>query len=57
MPDRGFDFEAWSMRLAFGVLTAVALVFLVAPTLVVLLTSFTSSESLKFPPEGYSFRW
>ncbi len=57
MPDRGFDLEAWSLRAAFGVLTAIALVFLVAPTLVVLLTSFTASESLRFPPEGYSLRW
>jgi putative spermidine/putrescine transport system permease protein len=57
MPERGFDLEAWSLRAAFGVLTAIALVFLVAPTLVVLLTSFTASESLKFPPEGYSLRW
>lgn len=57
MPERAFDLEAWSLRAAFGVLTVIALVFLVAPTLVVLLTSFTASESLKFPPEGYSLRW
>jgi putative spermidine/putrescine transport system permease protein len=41
----------------FGAVTAIAVVFLVAPTLIVLLTSFTSSPSLKFPPGGYSLRW
>ena len=34
-----------------------AIVFLIAPTTLVLLTSFTSSPSLKFPPPGYSVRW
>ncbi len=59
MPERGspVDVEAWSLRLAFGTLAAIAMVFLVAPTLIVLVTSFTDSESLKFPPEGYSLRW
>jgi len=38
-------------------MTAVAVVVLVAPSLIVLLTSFTSSPSLKFPPDGYSLRW
>jgi putative spermidine/putrescine transport system permease protein len=32
-------------------------VLLVAPTLIVLVTSFTSAYSLKFPPPGYSPRW
>jgi len=32
-------------------------VFLVAPTVIVLLTSFTASQSLKFPPDGLSLRW
>ncbi len=36
---------------------SVAMVFLVAPTVIVLLTSFTASESLKFPPSGLSLRW
>jgi len=35
----------------------VAIVFLIAPTALVLLTSFTSSPALKFPPPGYSLRW
>lgn len=51
------DREAASLRIVFGILAAVAMVFLVAPTLVILITSFTDSESLRFPPEGFSLRW
>ena len=51
------DWEAASLRLTFGALTIVAMVFLVAPTVIVLLTSFTAGESLKFPPSGLSLRW
>jgi len=46
-----------SQRIVFGVLTAVAVVFLVGPTIIVLLTSFTATESLRFPPQGYSVLW
>lgn len=51
------DLEARSMTLAFGAVAAFALFVLVAPTIVVLMTSFTSSASLRFPPEGFSLRW
>jgi putative spermidine/putrescine transport system permease protein len=47
---QSFNGVVWSMA-------AVALVLLTAPTLVVLATSFTASQSLKFPPPGLSFRW
>lgn len=40
-----------------GLLGAIAAVLLMAPTVVVLITSFTSGYSLKFPPPGYSARW
>jgi putative spermidine/putrescine transport system permease protein len=46
-----------SIKLVFGLLSAIALVFLIAPTLIVLITSFTASQSLKFPPEHFSLRW
>jgi putative spermidine/putrescine transport system permease protein len=46
-----------SLVAVFGLLSAVALVFLIAPTLIVLITSFTASQSLKFPPDGLSLRW
>jgi len=51
------DADALSFGLAVGVLAGVALLFLIAPTLILLLTSLTDSESLKFPPSGYSLRW
>ena len=51
------DLDRLSFRAALGALAAVAIVFLVLPTAVVLLTSFTSSASLRFPPEGFSLRW
>jgi putative spermidine/putrescine transport system permease protein len=46
-----------SFGLVFGVLGGVATVLLIAPTAIVLVTSFTSAYSLKFPPPGYSIRW
>jgi putative spermidine/putrescine transport system permease protein len=49
--------DAVSLNGVFGLLSAIALVFLVAPTLIVLITSFTASESLRFPPAGFSLRW
>lgn len=56
-PRHAIDWEAQSLRWVFGALAAIAMVFLVAPTVIVLLTSFTSSPSLRFPPPGYSLRW
>ena len=56
-PRTAIDWEALSLRVVFGVLAAIALVFLVGPTIVVLLTSLTPTESLRFPPPGLSLRW
>ncbi len=57
-PDRRRpDWEAASLPIVFGVATSIAAVILVAPTLIVLLTSFTDSASLRFPPPGLSLRW
>jgi putative spermidine/putrescine transport system permease protein len=39
------------------VLAALSILLLIAPTVVVLITSFTSGFSLKFPPPGWSTRW
>jgi len=41
----------------FGILAVFSLVLLLAPTVVVIVASFTSSYSLRFPPPGYSTRW
>jgi putative spermidine/putrescine transport system permease protein len=57
MVRRSLELEAASLKLVFGAATAIAVVFLVAPSLIVLLTSFTASYSLKFPPQGLSLRW
>jgi putative spermidine/putrescine transport system permease protein len=46
-----------SYRIVLGVLSAVALLILIAPVLVVLITSFTDSRSLRFPPPALSLRW
>jgi putative spermidine/putrescine transport system permease protein len=49
--------EATSPRIVFGTLALIAMVLLIAPTAIVLLTSVTASESLRFPPSGLSLRW
>jgi putative spermidine/putrescine transport system permease protein len=41
----------------FGLLGGLAVLLLIAPTIIVLITSLTSAYSLKFPPPGYSARW
>ena len=56
-PRYSTDWEALSLRAVFGALAAIAIVFLVGPTVIMLLTSFTASQSLKFPPDGLSLRW
>src|SRR5437867_10535167 len=55
-PKSTTDWEARSLRFVFMALTAVAVVFLIGPSLIVILTSLTASQSLKFPPDGLSFR-
>jgi putative spermidine/putrescine transport system permease protein len=49
--------EKRSFTLAIGLLAGLTVLLLLAPTLVVLITSFTSGFSLKFLPPGYSTRW
>jgi putative spermidine/putrescine transport system permease protein len=56
-PGASIDWDAMSLRLVFTVLTAIAVIFLVAPSLIVILTSLTASQSLRFPPSGLSLRW
>jgi putative spermidine/putrescine transport system permease protein len=40
-----------------GAIALIATLLLLAPTVVVLVVSFTNGYSLKFPPPGYSLRW
>jgi putative spermidine/putrescine transport system permease protein len=49
--------DSLSLLLLFGLLSAIAMVLLIAPTLIVLITSFTASQSLRFPPDGFSLQW
>jgi putative spermidine/putrescine transport system permease protein len=51
------DWNSWSLPAVFASFTTISVVFLIVPTIIVLLTSFTSSESLRFPPPGFSLRW
>jgi putative spermidine/putrescine transport system permease protein len=47
-------------RLGNGILAALCTLiglFLIAPSLIVVLMSFSSAELLEFPPTGYSMRW
>ncbi|MGO4441107.1 ABC transporter permease [Rhizobium sp. RAF56] len=44
-------------RIWLYALTALILLFLVVPTLIVVPMSFSSSNSLSFPPPGWSLRW
>jgi putative spermidine/putrescine transport system permease protein len=57
MAKQSSDWEAQSLKFVFAVLSGIAIVFLLAPSLIVILTSFTASQSLKFPPDGLSLRW
>ena len=54
---RHMDWDSRSLSLVFGAMTALAAIVLIAPSFVILLTSFTDSSSLKFPPSGFSLRW
>ena len=54
---RRVGWDTISFRLVMGTLAACAIVLLLAPTVVVLVVSFTSGVSLRFPPPGFSWRW
>jgi putative spermidine/putrescine transport system permease protein len=46
-----------SFRVTMSLMAGVGILLLMLPTLIVLVTSFTSGYSLKFPPPGFSLRW
>ena len=54
---RQTDWESASLTTVFLIFTVIAGIVLVAPSIVILLTSFTDSASLRFPPSGLSLRW
>jgi putative spermidine/putrescine transport system permease protein len=49
--------EALSFKTTMWGLAGLCFLLLMLPTLVVIIVSFTSGFSLKFPPPGYSLRW
>lgn len=49
--------EALSFKIVIYGLAAISLALLLLPTLVVIIVSFTSGFSLRFPPPGYSLKW
>jgi putative spermidine/putrescine transport system permease protein len=51
------QFDRWSYALVIGGLGAAAMVLLALPTMIVLITSFTSAATLRFPPPGLSMQW
>lgn len=44
-------------RLAFAVFGVMMVVFLIAPTLILVPMSFSSGQTMQFPPPGFSLRW
>jgi putative spermidine/putrescine transport system permease protein len=57
MTHRPLDPEQASFTLVMGLLAGLGLLLLILPTFVVIVVSFTSSFSLRFPPPGYSLKW
>jgi putative spermidine/putrescine transport system permease protein len=57
MRGRRESVEATSFKLTMWGLAGFCFLLLVLPTLVVVIVSFTSGFSLRFPPPGYSLRW
>jgi putative spermidine/putrescine transport system permease protein len=54
---RGARAAGMSFRVIMSLIGGVGVLLLMLPTLIVLVTSFTSGYSLKFPPPGFSLRW
>ena len=46
-----------SYALVIGGIAVLAVLIIVSPVVIALMTSFTECRSLKFPPTGFSFGW
>lgn len=57
MIGRKNSLSALSFHVCMWSIAGLSLLLLLAPTLVVIVVSFTNGYSLKFPPPGYSLRW
>jgi putative spermidine/putrescine transport system permease protein len=49
--------ERASFLAVFGALACLGVILLAAPAVIVVITSFTDSFALRFPPPAYSLRW
>ena len=47
----------WALRLALAILCVTALLGLILPSILVVISSFNASDFLTFPPQGWSTRW
>ena len=54
---RDLNLDRVSFAAVLWALALMGIALLLLPTLVVIIVSFTSGFSLRFPPTGYSFRW
>lgn len=54
---RQYEGSAIALTGVLGAIATIATVLLLAPTVIVIVLSFTNGFSLKFPPPGYSLRW
>lgn len=54
---RGRSISDISYALTIGALAAIALLILIGPVVIVLLTSLTAGRSIRFPPAGLSLQW
>lgn len=54
---RKYEGSAIALTGVLGAIAVIATVLLLAPTIIVIVLSFTNGFSLKFPPPGYSLRW
>ena len=50
--DRRIDWDGLSLRLLFGAVTIVAMIFLIAPTIIVLITSLTGDDAARVRAAG-----
>jgi putative spermidine/putrescine transport system permease protein len=56
-PALNLAWDRLSLHAILDGLAAIAVLILIAPAFIVVVVSFTSAYSLRFPPPGYSLRW
>src|SRR5204863_662779 len=53
----GMTSSSRTTRIVLGILAVLIAIWMIAPTLIVIPTSFAADASFQFPPRNYSFRW